>query len=152
MGKAETQGTLAVHVSRTFAASREKVFGAWIDQAAVKQWFIDAADGRWIEEPSLDPRPGGRYRLSGESGGKRWTIGGTYREVTPPERLVFTWEWKDYPEPGDDGDTLVTVEFFDRGGKTELVLTHEKFTSEASREDHAKGWAGCFDALERLLA
>jgi uncharacterized protein YndB with AHSA1/START domain len=96
-------------------------------------------------------RTGGGYRFTGTSGGKAWCIHGTYLEVKAPERLVFTWEWKDYPAPGDSGDTLVTVELFERGGQTELVLTHEKFATEAARQDHATGWVGCLGAMAKLL-
>ena len=145
-------GPLSLRTSRTIAAPREKVFRAWTEAEAVRRWFIEPTEGRWTEEPQLDARPGGRYRFSGESGGKAWCIYGTYREVKPPERLVFTWEWEDYPEKGESGKTLVTVEFLDRGGQTELLLTHEGFPNEASREDHRAGWSGCFDAIQRLLS
>ena len=143
---------LAVRVARTFAAPRETVFKAWIDPEAIKVWFIQPTEGEWTAEPEIEARPGGRYRLTGTSSGKPWSIHGTYREVTPPERLVFTWEWDDYPNPGDSGDTVVVVEFFERGGETEIVLTHERFSNEAARDDHAKGWEECFDAIQRLLS
>jgi uncharacterized protein YndB with AHSA1/START domain len=142
----------ALCARRSFAAPREKVFKAWTEAAAVKQWFIEASEGRWTEEPQLDPRPGGQYRFAGVSGAKAWCVHGTYREVKPPERLVFTWLWEDYPNPGESGDTLVTVEFLDRGAQTEIVLTHEQLPNEAARADHAGGWEGCFDAIARLLA
>jgi uncharacterized protein YndB with AHSA1/START domain len=151
MAASETRAPLSVRTTRSFAAPREKVFRAWTDPAAIKRWFIEPSEGRWTEEPVVDARPGGAYRFTGESGGKPWCVHGTYRDVTPPERLVFTWLWEDYPNPGESGDTLVTVELHDRGGRTELVLTHERFTTEAAREDHAKGWEGCFDAIGRLL-
>jgi len=151
MAKPET-GPLSLRAARTFRAPRERVFRAWVDPEALKRWFIEPTEGRWAAEPQLDPRPGGQYRLAGESGGKAWCVHGTYREVKPPERLVFTWEWEDHPNPGDSGQTLVTVEFHDRGAHTELVLLQEGFPHEASREDHRTGWAGCFDAMERLLA
>lgn len=143
---------LALRVARTFAAPRARVFRAWTDAQAIKQWFIEPSDGRWTREPELDARPGGRYRFTGESGGKAWNVHGTYREVDPPAKLVFTWEWEDYPAPGDSGNTLVTVEFLDRDGRTEVVLTHEGFSTEAARQDHATGWDGCFDAIARLLS
>lgn len=145
-------GPLSLRTSRTFPAPREAVFRAWTEAEAVKRWFIEPGEGRWTEEPQLDPRPGGLYRFAGESGGKAWCVHGTYREVKAPERLVFTWEWEDYPEKGDSGRTLVTVEFHDRGGQTELSLTHEGFSHEASREDHRKGWDGCLDAIQELLS
>lgn len=152
MGTTKAGAPIALRVARSFAAPRERVFRALIDPEAVKKWFIEPSEGRWTQEPELDAKPGGHYRLTGESKGKPWSIHGTYREVRAPERLVFTWEWEDYPEPGDSGDTVVTVELFDREGATELVLTHERFTSQAARDDHAQGWAGCFDAIERLVS
>lgn len=152
MAALESRIPLSVRVTRSFAAPREKVFRAWTDPGSIRHWFIEAAEGHWSEEPRVDARPGGEYRLAGVSGGKPWCIHGTYLEVTPPARLVFTWLWKDHPEIGNSGDTLVTVEFHDRDGATELVLTHERFTSEASRQDHATGWEGCLDAIGRLVS
>ena len=148
----ETTGPLSLRVARTFAAPRDKVFRAWTDPQAARQWFIEASEGHWTQEPELEARVGGHYRFTGESGGKAWSIHGTFREVKAPEKLVFTWLWEDHPNPGDSGDTVVTLEFLDRGGHTELVLTHERFPSEAARNDHATGWAGCFDGIERLLS
>lgn len=143
---------LSVRVARTYAARRERVFRAWTDAQAIRRWFIDPGDAEWTDEPQLDARAGGTYRFTGTSKGKPWSIHGTYREVTPPERLVFTWEWEDHPEPGLAGDTLVTVELFERAGGTELVVTQERFPSAASREEHREGWEGCLAAIERLLA
>lgn len=48
-------------------------------------------------------------------------------------------------------ETLVTVEFRDLGGRTEVVLTHEMLPSEKSRDEHHKGWNGCLDRLARFL-
>lgn len=141
----------ALRVARTFAAPREKVFRAWTDPQAVKHWFLGESEGHWTQEPDLDARTGGGYRFTGTSEGKPWCIHGTYLEVKAPERLVFTWEWEDYPAPGDSGDTLVTVKLFERGGQTEVVLTHEKFATEAARQDHATGWVGCLDAMAKVV-
>jgi len=66
----------------------------------------------------------------------------------------------EYPPPAElpragcskHGDTLVTIELFDRGGKTEVVLTHEKFPSDAARDEHNKGWAGCLDRLSQYVS
>lgn len=150
MVKPET-GPLSLSTSRTFAAPRERVFRAFVEADQLKRWFIEPSEGRFTEEPQIDARPGGRYRFAGESAGKAWCVHGTYREVVPPERLVFTWEWEDYPEKGEHGNTLVTVELRERAGRTELVLTHEGFAHDASREDHRKGWEGCFDGIAKVL-
>jgi uncharacterized protein YndB with AHSA1/START domain len=81
---------------------------------------------------------------------------GTYREVKPPEKLVFTWAWtKDKPggpslHP-DDAETLVTLEFFARGNATEVVLTHTSFGSISVRDMTDVGWNSCFDVLDKAL-
>jgi uncharacterized protein YndB with AHSA1/START domain len=143
---------LSLRATRTFAAPRERVFRAWTTPEAVRRWFIEPAQGTWTEDPQIDACPGGQYRFAGESGGKPWCIHGTYREVRVPEKLVFTWEWEDHPKPGDSGRTLVTVEFCERDGCTEVVLTHEGFPHEASRQEHDAGWGGCFDSMEAWLS
>jgi uncharacterized protein YndB with AHSA1/START domain len=75
---------------------------------------------------------------------------GTYRELRPPERLVFTWTWEDQ---ADFGETLVTVEIRQLGQSqfTEVVLRHE-LLADKWRADHNKGWIACFDLLEKVLA
>ena len=80
---------------------------------------------------------------------------GIYREVNPPQKLVFTWAFEKMP--GDDSDfvpaeTLVTVEFVDKGSATEVVLTHELFPDEHMRDEHQQGWDGCLAGLDRLFA
>ena len=62
---------------------------------------------------------------------------GVYQEVVEPEKLVFTWAFE--KRPGDDPDfvpaqTLVTIEFLDKGGATEVVLTHQQFPDEHMRD------------------
>ena len=47
--------------------------------------------------------------------------------------------------------TEVTVEFFARGNKTDLVLTHRGLGSEKLRKEHEGGWNGCLDELEKTL-
>src|SRR5207302_8414603 len=74
---------------------------------------------------------------------------GVYRLVEPPKKLVYTWRWESEP---DAPETLVTVEFLDRGGATDLVLTHELFPNEESKGKHEHRWAGCLDKLARAVA
>jgi uncharacterized protein YndB with AHSA1/START domain len=138
-----------LQLTRTFKVPRERVFRAWTDPAELRQWFrADPAFTVSIAE--VDLQVGGRYRLAMQPPeGDAYVMGGTYREVTPPERLVFTWTWE-----GDDDnpETLVTLEFRDRGGETEVVLTHSGFASEEQRGNHEDGWNGCLDQLGGFLA
>ena len=142
----------SLKVTRTFKASRQRVFRAWTEPELMMRWFVEG-DGN-MSVCDIDLREGGRYRLEGEMGGKRWRIWGSYLEVRPPERLVYTWAWKHDPGVGKspEGDTTVTVEFLDRGKETELVLTHERFATVIARDEHTQGWTSCFNRLERVLA
>ena len=137
-----------LRITRTYPAPREKVFKAWTDPRALSRWFAPADDFR-TEVLELDVRPGGRYRVDMIQGERRHRLAGRYVEVRPPERLVFTWEWEN--EPAHGLETLVTIELFDRGGSTELVLTHERFIDSASRDEHGKGWNGCLARLGRFV-
>jgi len=138
-------------VTRTIRASRQRVFRAWTEPELMMRWFVEGDADMTVCE--IDLREGGTYRLEGHVGEKRWSIWGSYLEVRPPERLVYTWTWKHDEGIGTpDGDTTVTVEFRDRGSETELVLTHERFTSIAARDEHTQGWGSCLNRLERVLA
>jgi uncharacterized protein YndB with AHSA1/START domain len=80
--------------------------------------------------------------------GEVFYLSGTFREIRPPERLVYTWVWEGNPERGE---TLVTVEFRTRGKATEVRLTHELFPTAKVRDDHEKGWGSCLDKLAKAL-
>ena len=71
---------------------------------------------------------------------------GTYREIVPPERLVYTWTWE-----GENVETLVTLELEAVDGGTELTMTQEGFRDSRAVAMHDHGWAGSLDRLEGLL-
>jgi uncharacterized protein YndB with AHSA1/START domain len=115
----------------------------------MSKWMCRATERHTPKVLEVNLCVGGRYRvevLSPE--GTLHFLSGTYREVKPPEKLVFTWTWEENPA---FGETLVTVEFHARGNSTEVVLTHEFFPDTQSRERHTAGWNGCLDALAKLL-
>ncbi len=73
---------------------------------------------------------------------------GTYLQIVPPEKLVFTWSggatqrWR----------TVVTLDFLDQGAVTEVVLTHEGLSTEAMRARVGSGWPSLLDALASVLS
>lgn len=138
-----------LHLTRTFAAPREKVFRAWTDPEALKKWW--GPEGYATPIAQVDLRVGGGYRLGMRKlpDGDLFYLAGTFREVRPPERLVYTWTWEGEAE---FGETLVTVEFRARGSSTEIILTHQLFPSEKARQDHEKGWSSCLDRLAGALS
>lgn len=140
-----TETTL--QINRTFSAPRERVFRAWTEPEALKQWFVPGEEV-FTASAEVDLRVGGKYRLVMQSStGERYIAAGTYREIRFPEKLVFTWSF----EGSDMGETLVSLEFHDRGGSTELVLTHEFFPNKEQRDRHNMGWNSCLDHLASSL-
>ena len=91
---------------------------------------------------------GGRFRVRFRTAnGEQHEVGGVYREVTPDQRLVFTWAWRSTPER----ESLVTVALRPDGAATLLTLTHEQFFDQAARDGHERGWTGTLDRLERYF-
>jgi uncharacterized protein (TIGR02246 family) len=136
-------------ITRTFDAPRALVFKAWTDPELGKAW--SAPQGFTVPHSEGDLRPGGAWRLCMRKPGEAdlW-VGGVYREVVAPERLVSTHAWEDaHGKPGPE--TLMTVVLAERGGKTEMTFRQSGFESVESRDGHAGGWSECFDKLERLL-
>ncbi len=158
MATPQSSPELTLQVRRTFAASREKVFAAWAEREQLEKWMCRDVPAHTVIHHQQDIRTGGRYlmEIRDPAKGETYWGQGTYREVTPPEKLVFTWAWsKDRPDgptlhPGSH-ETLVTVEFFARGNSTEVVLTHTGLGTAALRDDHNRGWNGCFDVLAKVL-
>ena len=159
MATPQSQSGLTLQVRRTFQAPREKVFAAWAEPAQLERWMCGDVPSHKVTHHVQEIRTGGRWKMEIYNPDKNETYWGqgVYREVKPIDKIVFTWSWtKDTPgganvHPGSE-ETVVTVEFFARGNKTEIVLTHAAFATEAQRKDHHGGWNGCFDALEKLLA
>jgi len=148
MAKPEVRPDTTLRLERTIACRREKAFAAWTQAEGIARWFGPGDDYTCVVH-ALEPRAGGAYRLElRHSGGNQHFISGVYREVNAPSRLVFTWAWEKNPERGD---TLVTVEFHDAGGRTRLVITHELFPNAEARDGHLAGWTGALDHLETMF-
>jgi uncharacterized protein YndB with AHSA1/START domain len=102
-----------------------------------------------VPSAEVDLRVGGRYRIVMEApNGQQHRATGTYRVIDPPARLVYTWSWEDRAAVTD---TLVSLEFIERGAMTEVVLRHEQLPSEEERTNHERGWIGCLDKLSTVL-
>ena len=140
----------SLQLNHNFGVPREKVYQAWVEADRVKQWF--GPKGMEVTTAELDVRVGGRYKISfrDTKAGDVHVMGGEYVDISPPERLVFTFKFEGTPE--DAPDSLVTVEFLSKGDGTELVLTHERAHSRDARDGYSMGWSSSFDCLVELLA
>lgn len=118
----------AVEVSIYIEAARETVFPYFTDPARYVQWMGGTA--------TLEPTAGGTYRVSMRDGVQ---VAGTFAEVTPPHRLVFTWGWV-HDERVPPGSTRVVVTLTEEGGGTRVLLRHHGLPDEGQRRHHREGW------------
>ena len=132
-------------LKRVLNATPERAFKAWTSPEHIKQW-MRPEPGMTIPLASLDLRVGGKYRIQMKMpDGEFFTAAGVFQEVKAPERLVYTWDWEKDGSGAEFGEvegkpSLITVEFVKRGKQTEFVLTHSRFATVESRDNHAQGW------------
>jgi uncharacterized protein YndB with AHSA1/START domain len=145
--RSSSPGTHLLRVERRFAAPPDRVFAAWTSAEELSAW---CAPPPATPDAEADVRVGGRWRIvMSAPDGSQHRVGGTYREIDPPRRLVFTWQWENIP---DFPETIVTVEFTARAdGGTDLLLVHEGLPSDESGQQHREGWDGCLDKLKGVV-
>jgi len=137
-------------IRRSFDAPRTLVFQAWTEPQHLARWSCPR--GFTMTHNSGELRVGGTFCATMRSPeGTEHRLQGVYREITPPQRLVFTHAWLDAAgSPGPQ--TLVTVTLNERDGRTDMTLHQSGFDSQASLEGHREGWSSCFELLAELLA
>jgi uncharacterized protein YndB with AHSA1/START domain len=133
-------------VRRTVNGPARLVFEAWTKPELFQQWWVPKSYGLTLLSCEMDVRVGGQYRLVFRHGDSTMAFFGTYREVTPPSRLVWTNE-------EGDGETVTTVTFDEQDGKT-LLVVHDLYPSkdalDAAMASGATG--GLPDQLDQLEA
>ena len=138
---------LELTISRILEAPRELVFALWTDANHAAQWW--GPQGFINVSCRLDARIGGGFRIAMRSpDGAVFTKCGSYREIAPPERLVFTYAWEQ-PDGSLGVEMLVTVTFEAVGARTLLTLHQTGFETALRRDGHRTGWTSC---LERFAA
>jgi uncharacterized protein YndB with AHSA1/START domain len=156
-----TADTDAAMITRTFDAPRELVWAAWTEPERMMRWW----GPKDFTSPActIDLRVGGKYLFCMRSpdGQDYWSTG-TYREVVPMERIVYTDSFADehgnvvpasHYGMGDDLplEFTVTVTFDEREGRTTMTLRHEGLPAGEMRDQAAAGWNESFDKLEASL-
>ena len=147
---ARTEHKTSLEITRFINAPCTRVYAAWTDPAQLKEWF-GPVWGRTCELIA-EPRVGGKFRWDViNCEGKEVTIQGEYREIVPGNKIVFTWRHCD-DEVWENQVSIVTVEFSDHNGGTELRLKHEQLPGEESRDGHGRGWNSVLDRLEKFVS
>jgi uncharacterized protein YndB with AHSA1/START domain len=116
--KVSTPSDREIVLTRTFHAPRTVVFEAWTRAESVTQWWDPS--GVPLSVCEIDLRPNGAFRWVNNAHGGAHSFAGTYREITPPERLVFTVSSLPL-----SADSIATLIFSEDNGTTELRMTIE---------------------------
>jgi uncharacterized protein YndB with AHSA1/START domain len=141
---------LGIELQRRFRASPERVFRAWTQPVALREWWCPSG---WVAgEIEINLRVGGAYSIGMSRAGSvdvGISVSGQFLEVRPPERLVYTWRWEGafagMPE------TLVTLELQGSGNETLLTLRHDNFVDPGLRHQHRSAWISACDRLDHLV-
>jgi uncharacterized protein YndB with AHSA1/START domain len=145
----------AVHdtfvVNRAFSFPREWVFAAWTSVEAKARWFFGPT-GWKARRREMDFRVGGRETVIGQKpGGAASTFNAHYYDIVPNERIVYAYEM--FLDDVRISVSVATVEFKERGGGTQLVITEQgvfldEYTDARGREEGTQILVG---QLERAL-
>jgi len=139
-------------MTRLFDAPRPLVFDAMTKPEHVKQWWGRLGEGYSVPVCEIDLRVGGRWRFVNRHPKGEITFYGEYREITPPERIVFTEIFEQYP----DSVSVVTTDLTEEDGRTRLTTTIRYPSLEVRDMVIASGMARgagiSYDRLEDLVA
>ncbi|MBA3911666.1 MAG: SRPBCC domain-containing protein [Rhodobacter sp.] len=136
---------LTLTCRRVIKAAPELVYNAWLDPAVMTR-FMSPGPDMHVSEARSDPRVGGRFFVLMQ-GDKPYPHEGSYLELVPHSRIVFTWE-APWSAPGTQVELVMTPV----AEGTEVVLTHVKFMSEEARDNHFAGWTGILEKLAASLS
>lgn len=151
--KLTTRGDREIVITRVFDAPRKLVFDAFTKPELVKQWLL-GPDGWSMPVCEIDLKVGGKYRYvwRRDKDGTEMGMGGGYREIVAPERVVATEKFDQSWYPGEAVGTFVLVE---QGGKTTLTQTILYESREARdgvlKSGMEKGVVASYDRLAKLL-
>jgi uncharacterized protein YndB with AHSA1/START domain len=140
-----------IHIKREFDAPRDRVFAAYTDPKLVPEWW--GPRGTTTVVDVMDVRAGGSWRfVSRDADGREDAFRGTYREVTPPDRIVQTFEWEGMP-----GHVSVETAVFEELGDRTRVVTTTTFHTTEERDGMLgsgmeKGMNETYQRLDELLA
>jgi uncharacterized protein YndB with AHSA1/START domain len=138
-------------IERVFDAPRDRVFATLTDPALIPDWWGPRGTTTIVEE--MDPKRGGKWRfLMRNSDGSETRFGGTYREVSPPERIVQTFEWSGMP-----GHVSVETATLEDLGEQTKVVTVSIFHRTEERDGMLnsgmeRGMNETYERLDEVLA
>ncbi len=147
---------LELTITRIFDAPHDLVWKLFTEPEHLMNWM--GPRGFTPMHFTQDVRVGGRWRgmLHPDKDyphtQKDLWQGGVFKEISPPERIAYTFAWENGMAGNPAIERLVTLTFADLGEKTRLTFTQSGFTSEGERDGHIGGWNSAFDKLDDYVA
>lgn len=136
---------LSLTLKRSIKAPIEAVFNAWLDPEMLARFMIPG-EGMSVPRAEADAREGGRFSIIMLAGDNEMPHGGIFKTIRPHSQIVFTWE-----SPMSIEGTLVTLNFAENSGGTDIELIHVVFADEQSRNNHEGGWTAILAKLDEVL-
>ncbi|MEU8896568.1 SRPBCC family protein [Nocardia sp. NPDC048505] len=145
-----TTGDRDCHIERVFDAPRERVWAAYSRVEQLAQWW---GRGNRLDIERWEFRKGGHWRFVEHAEGQTHGFEGRFREITPEERIVQSFEWDGMPAH----ITIDTTTFVDLGDGRTKVVTDSLFHTQEERDGMLQsgmetGLNESYRALDRLLA
>ena len=141
-----------IRLTRLFDAPRNLIFEAMTKPEHIRQWWGNLDEGYSVPVCEVDLRLGGAWRFVSRHPKGEAVFYGTYREIAPPDRLVFTEIYAPFP----DAESVVTAVFTEENGKTRLTVTALYPSLEVRdfvvKSGMARGAALSYDRLEEVVA
>lgn len=135
---------LSLTVRKLIAAPADRVYQAWLDPKMMMR-FMQPGPGMSTTKADTDAKVGGRFALIMSDGKTDIPHSGRYLDLKPHSRIAFTWE-----SPFSSEGSAVTLDFEPQGPATMVTLTHVRFNSEQSRDNHKSGWTSILDNLAAI--
>jgi uncharacterized protein YndB with AHSA1/START domain len=114
-----TPSDVEIRMTRLFDAPRHLVFEAMTKPEHIRRWWGRLGEGYSVPVCEVDLRPGGTWRFVNRHPKGEAAFHGVYREIAPPERLVFTEIFEEFP----DVESVVSSEYTEENGKTRMTAT-----------------------------
>jgi uncharacterized protein YndB with AHSA1/START domain len=142
--------TRVVKMTRRFAVSVARLYGAWTDPDQTCRWMgprgVDCRIDTW------EFREGGGFRIvmvSGEGG--EYPAEGEFRRIDPPHTPAMSWAWQ-HEDPMQGIETLLYLDFEADGDSASILhLTHSLMPSDNAVERHSEGWTDALECLAEYL-
>lgn len=147
---AKAASPLTVKLDRVLKVPQVRAFALLTRPEHLRNWFAPAVGYR-TEVTKWDLRPGGEYRIVMQrpDGAEPSVPVGKFVEISPPSRLVMTWNWED----SEPMNSTVTFELAPLDARScRLTLTQVGFENQQIRDGHEGGWSGSLDLLTKLAA